>query len=52
MATMPTAAYRQKDWRAGRTVVPPMAKARTSVKEVMVMATPVGHNDLSVSSLV
>jgi hypothetical protein len=40
MATMPTEAKRQNDFKAGRTVVPPIAKATTSVMEVMVMATP------------
>ena len=37
---MPTAAKKQKDLKAGRIVVPPEAKATTSVTEVIVMATP------------
>ena len=37
---MPTEAYRQNDLRAGRTVVPPIAKAMMSVAEVTVIAPP------------
>lgn len=40
MVKIPTEAYRQNDFRAGRTVVPPMAKAMMSVAEVTVMAPP------------
>ena len=37
---MPIEAYRQKNLKAGKIVVPPIAKATMSVKEVMVIATP------------
>ena len=40
MAAMPIEAYRQKNLKAGKIVVPPIAKATMSVKEVMVIATP------------
>jgi hypothetical protein len=40
MEMIPTEANRQKDLSAGKMVVPPRAKATTSVMEVMVMATP------------
>ena len=37
---MPTPHHRQKERRAGRTVLEPMANTMKSVREVTVMATP------------
>ena len=37
---IPIAANKQKDFKAGKIVVAPMAKANKSVTEVIVMATP------------